>query len=358
MNTTSQRPLSDADLAARLQREELDHFSAIATNETSFLTSYYQYYKELCAFDSVEESPVANNNLKTSSIEADNKDSTENWDEEDEEDIDDSSLIYDLRLSEDGRRQYQPVGGFKKSTDASQSNLLPRAIHSAIRETLKKQDRHLFREEVDRATTNGMDAKTRMLLLNMVNAGTIASVNGCIASGKEANVYHAVDPSGKDIAVKIFKTSTLEWKNRDMYISGDPRFRKGYNRKNSRKMVATWCEKETRNLIRMSRAGVPCPNPIALRQHVLVMSFIGKDGWPAPLLKDVQLTDDQARDCFRQCVILMRTIYHVAKLVHADFSEYNLLYLDGKVFVIDVGQVCMPFPSLPPLSSPLLSQGL
>lgn len=50
-------------------------------------------------------------------------------------------------------------------------------------------------------------------------------------------------------------------------------------------MVRLWAEKEMRNLMRMYSAGLPVPQPILLRSHVLMMSFIGKDGWPAPKLK-------------------------------------------------------------------------
>lgn len=50
-------------------------------------------------------------------------------------------------------------------------------------------------------------------------------------------------------------------------------------------MVRLWAEKEMRNLTRMHSAGLPVPQPILLRSHVLMMSFIGKDGWPAPKLK-------------------------------------------------------------------------
>lgn len=65
------------------------------------------------------------------------------------------------------------------------------------------------------------------------------------------------------------------------------RFRHGYCRHNPRKMVRTWAEKEMRNLVRMHTAGLPVPAPILLRGHVLLMGFIGKEGWPAPKLKVV-----------------------------------------------------------------------
>ena len=56
------------------------------------------------------------------------------------------------------------------------------------------------------------------------------------------------------------------------------RFRHGYCRHNPRKMVRTWAEKEMRNLRRLHRAGIPCPEPIFHRGHVIVMGFIGSDG--------------------------------------------------------------------------------
>jgi serine/threonine-protein kinase RIO1 len=44
-------------------------------------------------------------------------------------------------------------------------------------------------------------------------------------------------------------------------------------------MVKMWAEKEMRNLHRMYMSRVPCPTPIFLRSHVLMMEFLGSDGW-------------------------------------------------------------------------------
>ena len=49
----------------------------------------------------------------------------------------------------------------------------------------------------------------------MLNGGLFSEINGCISTGKEANVYHAVTAEGTDLAVKIYKTSILVFKDRD-----------------------------------------------------------------------------------------------------------------------------------------------
>ena len=36
-----------------------------------------------------------------------------------------------------------------------------------------------------------MDPKTRLILFKLVDGGILEEVNGCISTGKEANVYHA-----------------------------------------------------------------------------------------------------------------------------------------------------------------------
>merc|ERR1712216_479056 len=102
--------------------------------------------------------------------------------------------------------------------------------------------------------------------------------------------------------------------------------------------VKVWAEKEFRNLNRLVAAGVHCPEPVMLRSHVLVMGFFGRDGWASPKLKDATFSAQKARELYRECVMILRNIYQKAKLVHGDFSEYNLLYYQGEIVVIDVSQ--------------------
>jgi len=195
------------------------------------------------------------------------------------------------------------------------------------------------KDKSDRATVEQvLDPRTRIILFKMLSRNVISEINGVISTGKEANVYHATTSAGEHRAVKIYKTSILTFKDRDRYVSGEFRFRRGYCKGNPRKMVATWAEKETRNLTRMSNAGVNCPYPYLLRGHVLVMAFIGSAGWPAPLLKDTNLPETKYRELYLECVLLIRQMYHDCKLVHADLSEFNLLYHDGHAVVIDVSQ--------------------
>lgn len=92
-------------------------------------------------------------------------------------------------------------------------------------------------------------------------------------------------------------------------------------------MVATWAEKEMRNLKRLWNAGIPCPEPIYLVRHVLLMGFIGDDDWAAPRLKDAPLSESRCRQLYLDCVRMMHTMFHVCKLVHADLSEYNMLWV-------------------------------
>ncbi|XP_059879668.1 serine/threonine-protein kinase RIO1 isoform X1 [Delphinus delphis] len=203
----------------------------------------------------------------------------------------------------------------------------------------KEADMYRIKDKSDRATVEQvLDPRTRMILFKMLMRGIISEINGCISTGKEANVYHARTANGESRAIKIYKTSILVFKDRDKYVSGEFRFRHGYCKGNPRKMVKTWAEKEMRNLIRLNTAEIPCPEPILLRSHVLVMSFIGKDDMPAPLLKNVQLSESKARELYVQVIEYMRRMYQDARLVHADLSEFNMLYQGGGVCIIDVSQ--------------------
>jgi RIO kinase 1 len=107
---------------------------------------------------------------------------------------------------------------------------------------------------------------------------------------------------------------------------------------NPRKMVKVWAEKELRNYRRIHAAGIPCPTPVFLKAHILLMEFLGENGWPSPRLKDAGLKDKHMREAYVQTLLIMRHMFQWCKLVHGDLSEYNLLWHKQQVYVIDVSQ--------------------
>lgn len=117
------------------------------------------------------------------------------------------------------------------------------------------------------------------------------------------------------------------------------RFRNGYCKSNPRKMVTMWAEKEMRNLMRLKSSGILTATPRQLRQHVLVMDFIGEGGVAAPRLKDAGLPLQRLREAYTEIVVTVRNLYQKCRLVHADLSEYNILYHRGELYIIDVSQV-------------------
>ncbi|KAE9556290.1 hypothetical protein FO519_000473 [Halicephalobus sp. NKZ332] len=196
------------------------------------------------------------------------------------------------------------------------------------------------KDRADRATVEQvLDPRTRLVLFRLLQRGILDSIEGCISTGKEANVYHALNKEGDSWAVKIYKTSILTFKDRDRYVTGEFRYRNGYCRRNPRKMVATWAEKEMRNLLRMHQSGIRVPKPHILKSHVLVMEFIGKEGWPAPLLKNADISEDGlAEKLYLDCAQMVRNMYRKCRLVHADLSEFNVIVHEKELYIIDVSQ--------------------
>ncbi|KAG1788115.1 RIO1-domain-containing protein [Suillus plorans] len=196
------------------------------------------------------------------------------------------------------------------------------------------------KDKSDRATSEQvLDPRTRIILFKMIGRELIQEVNGCVSTGKEANVYHALTPTSTHIALKIYKTSILVFKDRDRYVTGEYRFRRGYSRRNPRKMVRLWAEKEMRNLKRLVSAGIPCPEPIEVRENILVMGFLGdEEGWASPRLKDADIPSELYPALYEELILNVRKMYHICKLVHADLSEYNILFHGGHLCIIDVSQ--------------------
>ncbi|XP_030885379.1 serine/threonine-protein kinase RIO3 isoform X3 [Leptonychotes weddellii] len=163
-------------------------------------------------------------------------------------------------------------------------------VFNALKQHAYSEERRSARlhEKKEHSTAEkAVDPKTRLLMYKMINSGMLETITGCISTGKESVVFHAYGG-------------------------------------------------------RMQRAGIPCPTVVLLKKHILVMSFIGHDQVPAPKLKEVKLSSEEMKEAYYQTVHLMQQLYNECTLVHADLSEYNMLWHAGKVWLIDVSQSVEP----------------
>ena len=95
---------------------------------------------------------------------------------------------------------------------------------------------------------------------------------------------------------------------------------------------------QQRNYRRIHSANIKTPQPILLKGHVLIMEFLGTNGWPSPRIRDASLSEKKLREAYVQTILIMRHMYQRCNLVHGDLSEYNLLWHNNEVYVIDVSQ--------------------
>ena len=200
-------------------------------------------------------------------------------------------------------------------------------------EQLIKEKLFSFKEGMDRKTTDLLfDSRTLKAIYEVMGKLEIDYIDYPISTGKESGVFKAYIHE-KPIAVKIYKMSTLKFGKIETYIRGDYRFAK---EKLSRgNVVYVWAKKELTNLSELRKAGVLCPVPIGFHKNILAMGYIGTKEIPAPILKDADFDPEKV---FADVVGMMTDSYRKANLVHADLSEYNMLYYRKKVYFIDVGQ--------------------
>lgn len=79
------------------------------------------------------------------------------------------------------------------------------------------------------------------------------------------------------------------------------------------------------NLNRIKRAGIPCPEVVCLKKHILVMSFIGSNGKCAPTLKEAILTMDQLEQAYKEtvAVITMTMIDTITMINYFDTLDHE-----------------------------------
>ncbi|WP_457752525.1 serine protein kinase RIO [Thermococcus sp.] len=206
------------------------------------------------------------------------------------------------------------------------------SLEREIEAMLGLRERRQKDSELYKIANEVFDRTTKETLAYLHRRGKIEELYGVISTGKEANVFTGVDAEGNEIAVKVYRTYTTEFRRIWEYLAADPRV--GYLPKDMRKLIFVWTRREFKNLQRAIKYAVRVPEPIIFRNNVLVMEFIG-DGTPAPRLKDVERELDRGdfEELYDFTMRAIERLWRRGDMVHGDLSEYNILLWDGPVII-------------------------
>jgi len=165
-----------------------------------------------------------------------------------------------------------------------------------------------------------------------------------IKSGKEAVVYRA-KLDGRLVAMKVYKNpEERNFKNTGAYLLG-----KFYRRLSERRAVAkdnkfakklkhqNWVKREFSMLKKLYESGANIPEPILQIDEAIFMELLGDETSVAPSLCDIKLEKEEAKKAFNS-VIKSIEIFWDFGIVHADLSEFNILWWNSRPYIIDFPQ--------------------
>jgi RIO kinase 1 len=184
----------------------------------------------------------------------------------------------------------------------------------------------------------------------------ISDVLHVVSSGKEATVYccAAHPATGADyLAAKvyrprmfrslkndaIYRQSRLQHDREGRIVRNIRRFDAG--NKGRALQVQSWIEYEFETQRLLHEGGANVPRPLTQIGNAVLMEYIGDIDDPAPLLKEVRLVRDEAQPLF-DCIMRNIALFLACNRIHGDLSEFNILYWQGAVSIIDFAQAVDP----------------
>ena len=172
---------------------------------------------------------------------------------------------------------------------------------------------------------------TLRTLFSLSSQGHFLELKSPISIGKEANVFSADAKDGL-IVTKVYRLESCNFNKMKEYLRGDPRYK---NRSQSkRNTVFLWVQREYRNLL-LAREVIKVPTPLAFKNNVLLLEFIGTDETAAPMLKDAHIED--VEELFDKILDNVKKLWKHG-LVHGDLSEFNILLHNDLPVFIDFSQ--------------------
>ena len=200
----------------------------------------------------------------------------------------------------------------------------------------ERESRYLRKDSDQRKVLEEVfDRATLLAIEDLVARKDLGELNGVVSAGKEARVYFGEDRSGKPVAVKIYLVSASDFRKRMIYIAGDRRF--GRLPSGSRDTIYLWTRKEFKNLQLAESAGVRVPRAIAFHKNILVMEYIGTPPAPAPTFLESEVDEADYDWTFDT----IGALWKKARLVHGDFSEFNVFKAEAERVLFDMGSAVL-----------------
>lgn len=169
------------------------------------------------------------------------------------------------------------------------------------------------------------------LLFKMSSQGYFEELESTISVGKEANIFSAITKSDERIIAKIYRLENCNFNQMYSYLKDDRRYLSV--KRNSRLVIFAWTQREYKNLL-LAREVIKVPKPIAFKDNILLMEFIGDDS-PASELKDQKPKDPQK--FFKKVISNMKKLFDIG-LIHGDLSHFNILNYNEEPIFIDFSQ--------------------
>lgn len=165
-----------------------------------------------------------------------------------------------------------------------------------------------------------------------------------LPSGKEADLY-LVSENENLFALKVYREmNSRSFQKNHEYLSGkhmrrtsEKRAVEKRNKFGKKLMHKLWVKREFFLLSKLYDAGADVPKPIEMIDNAILMEFIGYNSESAPLLKDVEFTPKEAKKVYDRIIFNIELFYKNG-IVHSDLSEYNILYFNRKIFILDFPQ--------------------
>ena len=104
----------------------------------------------------------------------------------------------------------------------------------------------------------------------------------------------------------------------------------------------SWIAREKETLDALHRAGANVPRPITQLSTAFLMSWIGDEEEAAPQLRQVRFDDPVKAARILDFLVGQVEVWLAHDVVHADLSEYNVLFWRGRPVVIDFPEAIDP----------------